>query len=90
MAGETPIASSSGDAATEEPAMTLDQFKEQLAELNKGLRSLPATAQVTPLCYPCCLLLLLLLVAAACCCCCCLLQTFDAPCLLHGCCWCLY
>lgn len=48
MAEEAPIASTSGDAATEEPAMTLDQFKEQLAELNKGLRSLPATAQVTP------------------------------------------
>lgn len=29
--------------------MTLEQFKEQLAELNKGLRSLPATAQVNQL-----------------------------------------
>ena len=43
------MASTSGDAATEEPAMTLEQFKEQLTELNKGLRSLPATAQVNPL-----------------------------------------
>lgn len=41
------MASTSGDAGTEQPAMTLEQFKEQLTELNKGLRSLPATAQVT-------------------------------------------
>ena len=41
-----PLASTSGDAGTEEPAMTLEQFKEQLKELEKGLRSLPATAQV--------------------------------------------
>ena len=47
--GHEPVASSSGDAGTEEPAMTLEQFKEQLRELNKGLRSLPATAQVTHL-----------------------------------------
>lgn len=45
--GHEPVASSSGDAGTAEPAMTLEQFKEQLRELNKGLRSLPATAQVT-------------------------------------------
>ena len=42
-----PRASSSGDAGTDEPAMTLEQFKEQLKELEKGLRSLPATAQVS-------------------------------------------
>ncbi|KAL0054534.1 hypothetical protein WJX82_010454 [Trebouxia sp. C0006] len=41
-----PLASTSGDAGTEQPAMTLEQFKEQLKELEKGLRSLPATAQV--------------------------------------------
>ena len=41
-----PRASTSGDAGTAEPAMTLEQFKEQLKELEKGLRSLPATAQV--------------------------------------------
>lgn len=41
-----PLASTSGDAGTEQPAMTLQQFKEQLKELEKGLRSLPATAQV--------------------------------------------
>lgn len=45
--GHEPVASSSGKAATEELAMTLEQFKEQLTELNKSLRSLPATAQVT-------------------------------------------
>ena len=45
-----PRASTSGDAGTEEPAMTLEQFKEQLKELEKGLRSLPATAQVR---HPC-------------------------------------
>ncbi len=34
--------------------MTLEQFKEQLKELEKGLRSLPATAQVPyPLLLPC-------------------------------------
>ncbi|KAL3145311.1 hypothetical protein ABBQ38_001571 [Trebouxia sp. C0009 RCD-2024] len=43
---DKPVASSSGGAPTEEPAMTLEQFKEQLTELNKDLRSLPATAQV--------------------------------------------
>lgn len=42
-----PLASTSGDAGTEQPAMTLEQFKEQLKELEKGLRSLPATAQVS-------------------------------------------
>lgn len=40
------MATTSGDAGTETPAMTLEQFKEQLKELEKGLRSLPATAQV--------------------------------------------
>jgi len=49
-----PMASTSGDAGTEQPAMTLEQFKEQLKELEKGLRSLPATAQVPyPLPLPC-------------------------------------
>lgn len=43
-----PRASTSGDAGTQQPAMTLEQFKLQLKELEKGLRSLPATAQVTP------------------------------------------
>lgn len=42
-----PRASTSGDAGTQQPAMTLEQFKLQLKELEKGLRSLPATAQVT-------------------------------------------
>ena len=42
-----PLASTSGDAGTEQPAMTLEQFKKQLKELEKGLRSLPATAQVS-------------------------------------------
>ena len=54
MPGEEPVASTSGDAATEEPAMTLEQFKEQLTELNKGLRSLPATAQVNSLAAAAC------------------------------------
>ena len=57
MPGEEPIASTSGDAATEEPAMTLEQFKEQLTELNKGLRSLPATAQVNQLAAAVCCML---------------------------------
>ena len=45
--GNEPVASTSEGGPTQEPAMTLEQFKEQLAELNKGLRSLPATAQVS-------------------------------------------
>lgn len=45
--GDEPVASTSGEDPTEEPTMTLEQFKEQLEELNKGLRSLPATAQVS-------------------------------------------
>lgn len=74
MPGEEPVASTSGDAGTEEPAMTLEQFKEQLTELNKGLRSLPATAQVNLLAAAACLLQT---------CCCCLLHT-------RCCCWCFY
>lgn len=41
-----PVASTSGNAGTSPPEITLDQFKEQLREVEKGLRSLPATAQV--------------------------------------------
>lgn len=44
---EEPVASSSGNAGSSQPEITLDQFKEQLREVEKGLRSLPATAQVT-------------------------------------------
>lgn len=41
-----PVASTSGNAGSGRPEITLDQFKEQLREVEKGLRSLPATAQV--------------------------------------------
>ena len=41
-----PVASTSGNAGSAPPEITLDQFKEQLREVEKGLRSLPATAQV--------------------------------------------
>ena len=44
-----PVASTSGNAGSGPPEITLDQFKEQLREVEKGLRSLPATAQVCQL-----------------------------------------
>ena len=44
-----PVASTSGNAGSAQPEITLDQFKEQLREVEKGLRSLPATAQVDQL-----------------------------------------